>query len=511
MRGRRIVGKVVIIVILFALVCVIFVACDSFNSLFDDKTYYVTLDLGDNVIKWKQGDPAPIPTKDGYYFAGWYSEKECENQVAIDFATYKPLDDLYLYAKSIKLNKFENITFEDLTVIYDGNAHGIDVLGVPEGAKVNFITENSYTLPGQYEVIVEISKERYRTLTLSAILRIEPLVFDNVTFDSVNVDYDGKEHCVEVMGAPVGAIIEYNTNNSHTMPGVYNISATISMIGYQTKKIDATLTINALEFEGITFDRVVTTYDGNPHTLRVEGEPNGAHVQYNTVITYTNAGTYKVSATITKAGYNPLTLDSELVINKATIVGVVFDDIEVTWDGNVHSVCVLNLPNGVSVSYQNNDKTEVGEYQVVASFDTGNNYFPLDDMLAKLVIKELMHTISFVDGDGARFEIEVGHGKKIFEAPSPYYRDGYSAGWDKDITCPIIDDITVSAVYTPIVYSITYDFAGGYCQEAVTSYTIEDNVSLPKDNVLKQGYSFDGWYLSSQYLRDCVDCLLAVD
>ncbi len=502
MRDRKIVAKVVIVVILLALVGAIFVACGSIGDIFSDKTYCVTLDLGDNIIKWKEGDPIPNPTRDGYYFDGWYSEKECENKVAIDFATYKPLDDLYLYAKWVELNKFENIVFEDLTVAYDGNAHGIEVDGVPDGAQVKYLTDNAFILPGQYEVVVEISKECYHTLTLSAILTIEPLTFENIAFESVSVDYDGNAHSVEVVGAPSGATIKYDKDNSYVLPGVYNISATISMVGYKTQKMDATLTINALDFEGITFDKVVTTYDGKPHTVRVDGVPSGAHVEYSSAITHTNAGTYKVCATITKTGYNALTLESELIINKAQIVGVEFDDLTVTWDGSEHSIYVKNLPNGVSVSYQNNNRTSVGEYIVVASFDTGNNYLPLDDMSATLTIKELMHKISFVDGDGTTFDVEVGHGKKIFEPPTPTNKAGYSASWDKDVACEIVSDMSVSAVYVPIVYGITYDFDGGYCVDALTTYTVEDDVTLPKESVGKQGYEFGGWYLSSDFVGE---------
>ncbi len=497
-------NRIIIAILTLAIVCAIFVACDSFGDIFDDKTYYVTLDLGDEVIKWKDGDAIPNPTRDGYYFGGWYSEKECENAVTIDFATYKPLDDLYLYAKWIELGTFENIVFEDLTVAYDGSAHGIEIDGVPDDAQVKFLTDNSFVLPGQYEVIVEISKEHYNTLTMSAILLIEPLAFENITFESVSVDYDGKAHRVEVVGAPSGATVEYDKSNSYVLPGVYNVCATISMVGYKTQKMEATLTINALDFEGIAFEKVVATYDGKPHTVRVDGVPNGAHVEYSGVITHTNAGTYKVCATITKTGYNPLTLESELVINKAQIIDVEFNGLVVTWDGNSHSVYVTNLPDGVSVSYQNNGKVDVGQYQVVASFDTGNNYLPLDDMIATLLIKELMHKISFIDGDGTTFEIEVGHGKKMFEPPIPTNKAGYSASWDKDVTCEIVSDMTVSAVYVPIVYSITYDFDGGYCLDARTTYTVEDDVTLPKENVGKQGYKFGGWYLSSDFIGESI-------
>ena len=67
--------------------------------------------------------------------------------------------------------------------------------------------------------------------------------------------------------------------------------------------------------------------------------------------------------------------------------GVVFDDLTVEYDGQPHSVSATNLPEGVSVSYDNNDRTEIGTYTVTAHFYGDEvRYNPIPDKTATLTI-----------------------------------------------------------------------------------------------------------------------------
>ena len=71
------------------------------------------------------------------------------------------------------------------------------------------------------------------------------------------------------------------------------------------------------EFTGITLESDSVVYDGQPHSLAIQGTP-----PENTAVTYqnneqTNAGTYEISATLTKEGYKTLTLKATLTIEKA--------------------------------------------------------------------------------------------------------------------------------------------------------------------------------------------------
>ena len=69
------------------------------------------------------------------------------------------------------------------------------------------------------------------------------------------------------------------------------------------------------------------------------------------------------------------------------IVGVTFPDLTVTYDANPHTLKVEgNIPQGVSVKYQNASKTDAGEYDATATL-TGQGYKTLV-LKAKLVIEK---------------------------------------------------------------------------------------------------------------------------
>ena len=61
---------------------------------------------------------------------------------------------------------------------------------------------------------------------------------------------------------PEGAEVEYRPNNKYTEVGIYEVEATISMKGYETKTLTATLEIKTNEFENLVFENVVFNYDG---------------------------------------------------------------------------------------------------------------------------------------------------------------------------------------------------------------------------------------------------------
>ena len=70
-------------------------------------------------------------------------------------------------------------------------------------------------------------------------------------------------------------------------------------------------------FTGIAFENVTCDYDGNVHEITISGNlPEGAVVEYQNNKA-TNSGEYNASVKITLEGYNTLTLNAKLKINKA--------------------------------------------------------------------------------------------------------------------------------------------------------------------------------------------------
>ncbi len=137
---------------------------------------------------------------------------------------------------------------------------------------------------------------------------------------------------------------------------------------------------NGLEnFSGITLASKEVTYDGTEQSVEVAGElPDGATVTY-TGNDKTDAGTYNVKAVVTCEGYNPLTLNATLKINKAS-----YDMSEASWnysneytyDGVEKVIEVSGLPDGVTVkAYSNNTQTNAGNYSASVTFNYDNKNY----------------------------------------------------------------------------------------------------------------------------------------
>ena len=110
------------------------------------------------------------------------------------------------------LKTFENITFANQTIDYDGQEHEIVLDGeLPQG--VNVVYENNKgTNAGIYNAKATLTLEGYKTLELTAKLTINKLNYDMSTahwnYESEFV-YNGSEQSVEVLGLPQGVKVAF--------------------------------------------------------------------------------------------------------------------------------------------------------------------------------------------------------------------------------------------------------------------------------------------------------------
>ena len=133
-------------------------------------------------------------------------------------------------------------------------------------------------------------------------------------------------------------------------------------------------------------------YDGDEKSLVING-----NVPDDVLVVYTgngkvNAGEYEVVVEFitTNINYGPLPpLSAKLIILKAD-VDVSFEDNMVSFDGEYHSLYITDeLPDGVSVTYKNNEKIAIGEHIVTAEFLVTNpNYNRIDTKSAVLTISK---------------------------------------------------------------------------------------------------------------------------
>ena len=323
-----------------------------------------------------------------------------------------------------QLEELLGVEYKDETVTYDGNEHEVVITGtLPEGVTVTY-ENNKGTNVGTYNgVATLVGTGNYAgTAKLTAKLTINPREVTedellnelNVTFKDKTVTYDGNEHEVVITGTlPEGITVTYEGNKG-TEVGTYNGVATLVGTGNYAgeAELTATLTIEAKSLEDLTeedlekllnvkYNDKTVTYDGKEHEVVITGTlPAGVTVSYKNN-KGTNVGTYNGVATFTGSGNSTGTasLEATLTITEKTlseedITGFTFNGSTVTYNGEVHSLAVAGLPTGFEVTYENNNKKNVGTYTVVATITGTDNYSGTITKEATLVINKANVTVT---------------------------------------------------------------------------------------------------------------------
>ncbi|MBQ6811245.1 MAG: S-layer homology domain-containing protein, partial [Firmicutes bacterium] len=277
--------------------------------------------------------------KEDYRFAGWYTEAEYENKIAMvaEYANLKDSDHGNLtavYAKWIS----------DVTLDANGGAEEPAIVEVVLGKALGTVY-----IP---------TREGY-------------------TFGGWNTKADGSGTVVTENTVPDGHTTYYAVwTEEQEVDGV-----TVSFVA-----------IPDMEYTGSALEPVV--YYMNDAGEQVKAE----NVVYEN---NTNVGEASDKVTIEEKEFT-----LKFNITKATIdmSGVSFANGSFAYDGEEHSLAIEgDLPEGVTVSYENNGRTDFGNQTVTAKFTVSDNYEAVEDMTAKLSISRA--TIKIVADDK---EIYVG-------------------------------------------------------------------------------------------------------
>lgn len=230
-------------------------ACDAeeVSSLFspnDDFQVTFVLNNGEDNVVWHNGDELPSPLKDGYKFVGWCNDVTLNNLTSLDFDKLNLSSNIILYAKWEELPEITDVVFDDVSVVYDGTPHTLEVGNLPAGAKVVYDVENIYTNVGVYIVNAVVSLDGYKDLSLCATLTINKARVSGISFEGKEVDWDGNKHSLAIKGElPSEVSVEY-VNNTQSEVGTYSVIARFS-VSDNYEPIDdmsATLTIKEVYF-----------------------------------------------------------------------------------------------------------------------------------------------------------------------------------------------------------------------------------------------------------------------
>ncbi|MBQ4443065.1 MAG: starch-binding protein [Clostridia bacterium] len=334
-------------------------------------------------------------------------------------ANYNAIADV---TATLTINKavydMTGVSFADVVTVYDGNAHTITVTGeLPAGVTVAYAdnslvnvgtTTATATFQGDYDNYESVA-------SMLATLTVSKATYDmsSVVFADVTATYDGAAHTATVSGdLPAGVTVTY-INNSLINAGAVEAIA-IFQGDYANYKaitdMTATVTVRKARIDIGAFNDGTFVYDGSEKAITMGELPEVVAVSYegNGV---KNVGTYVVIAHfIVGANYESIAdKTATITITKATydMTGVTFADVVAAYDGAAHTATVAGeLPEGVTVAYENNSLTKVGVLTAKAIFSGDyDNYNAIADMTATITVTEAAPT---QNEDGSKtYEKEV--------------------------------------------------------------------------------------------------------
>ena len=236
----------------------------------------------------------------------------------------------------------------------------------------------------------------------------------NENFNTIDINYGDYTDVTELINNKLTVVVNYSDQTSNNL--IYdNVEGGFYIVGlpqnlnaneqgynltltYKNFNKELILVIHKanIDFTNVGWsydDSDPFTYDGEEKTVELVNVPENVEVTYKNNKA-TNAGTYNATATINfdETNYNiinndtfiinndTLVLTQQWTINKAQIdmwgVNWDYNSYEpFTYNGNEREVKLINLPEGISVNYENNAKTNAGTYNAIVTliYDT-NNY-----------------------------------------------------------------------------------------------------------------------------------------
>jgi len=306
---------------------------------------------------------------------------------------------------------YEGVELNSRSFVYSGTEHVLELTGeLPEGAAVTYEINgepgNGATDAGIYQITAQIDGgANYEDGELTATLTILPGQITGISFNNTSSTYDGTEHRLTLAGElPAGASVTYE-NNGRTNVGRQTVTANIGGgENYEDVTLTAVLEVTPLAITVTAVDKTkiageedpTLTYTSTPELIvadifsggltREEGEEAG---DYGILLGSLSAGdNYAITF---ERGTLTIMMQP---LPPTEITGIALDDATFSYDGLQHRLSITGqLPHGVSVTYENNSRTDVGNQMVTATL-SGEGYKTLV-LTATLAIAPATRSIDF--------------------------------------------------------------------------------------------------------------------
>ncbi len=356
--------------------------------------------------------PSSLPEKEdegGYRFtfSHWSTKKDGE---AFSFDT--PIEDnITLYAVYESEPICYSVTYLNTKQAENNNV--VTYLVTDDTIALSPISVEHYVFEGWYnernQKVTEILHGSYGNVTLTAkwtakTYKISYRLEGGSLTGETELDYTVENAPMDLIAVPTKENYRFagwyeNQDGEGTNVTSIDLASVRDYVLYAkwTPYVD----INSVGFTDKTYE-----YDGSRKSLTAANIPEGVSVEYtkNYLI---DVGSLSVTATFYIDGEIAGEKTATLRIIKAThdMSEIVFANKTFDYDGTAKSITVSgDLPDGVSVSYENNGKIQAGRYTVTAKFEYDTfNYNEIEDLTATLTINKVHCNLSNITFTGARY------------------------------------------------------------------------------------------------------------
>ncbi len=359
-------------------------------------------------------------TKPAYTFLGWYTTSTFDVDSKIEEIDPSSRTNYTLYAKFEKDKVMPIVEVTPNTLEYTGLEQELVSATIDDSGTIYYSLDNenySTDIPTginakEYTVFYKVigDSEHLDILDQSVTVTINKANYnmENVTFSNSSKEYNGNAQSLEITGElPTGVTVNYSSDTDCTNVGSHIITASFTGDSNhnEIENMTATLTITKATYDmsNVHFENATKEYTGDAQSIEITGTlPAGVSVSYEG--NGTNVGSYPITAIFSgDANHFAIpNMTATLTITKATydMSNVHFENATKEYDGGVKSIYITGtLPTGVSVTYENNDKTNVGDYEVIAKFSVDANHNEIENMTATLTITKASYDMSSVHFD----------------------------------------------------------------------------------------------------------------
>ncbi len=288
--------------------------------------------------------------------------------------------------------------------IYSGDALS---LGIESNTYYQVIGKTSAIDAGNYSATIYLKdKAKYtwdngsdEDITIE--WTIEKATFDksDITFEDKTVILDGTPHSIAIEGNLPNNVSVIYSGNEQREEGLHTITAIFIYDKNNYNIIDdevAVLTIErgVFDMSSVRFNPVRGVYylstEGveKGHNATIEGSlPEGVAVKYIGA-SHTQAGVYEARAVFSHSNPNYAKIPdmiTTITIDKAVYKNehIALYDSEIKYDSMNHSIFLapVDLPDGFIVTYNGNEKSQVGVHTVTATVtnESNKNYYNFDE------------------------------------------------------------------------------------------------------------------------------------